>query len=906
MSPRDGASHGGEGSTATGGGAQSPWRRAREIFESLIDLPEGSRDAALAAQCGEDEGLAARVRRLLDADRGTGGFLEKPAVDAVVSASAMVGRTIGRYRIVGLVGTGGMGRVYEAEQDYPTRRVALKLLGTLGSSEAVRRFNYEIRALARLRHPGIAPIYDAGVHEDEATGARVPYFAMELIAGGAPITEHAWGRGLTTKERCDLIARVCEAVHHAHQRGVIHRDLKPGNIIVDAQGVPRVIDFGVAREAEVDAGSGGGVTSAGQMVGTLSYMSPEQCGSSGGEVDVRTDVYSLGVVLFEVLSGHLPYEVSSMPPHEAARVIRDRAPTRLRAEGLRPGSDAEVVARKALEKEPDRRYQSALEMAEDLRRVVAGRAITARPPSAWYQARVFVRRNRTLVASIAAVVLSLVGAVVGTTVALMRARDAERSAQIEARRSGRIADFFKGAFRSANPRAMVEDESVAKPPLERWLEEGRGWGRIDRAGEGARVKDVLALAGSKLGETFPEDPLLRADLGFEIAMVLLSLGENDAGRGVLEECLRLRRLNLPPDHPDLARALAGLATQRSIEGDHGQAMRHHLEAHAICSASLGELHAVTLALNRAAALQMIHFSERRARAVDRMRASEVQVSRWYGPDSIEAWTARYALAEVLMWTGAPDEAEGLARAAVGALTAILGDRHIATTEAKRILSWVLEVREDGLEECERLRREQLMFFESVLGLGSADAYEARSLLYQVLARRGDWAGAAEVSRAQAEYAERTMGYDSYYTVKAKGRLARVLTQMGEGLEEAEALAEEVVRDNDRRTHPAEGWAAYHAGILASARRQLGREGDAVRILRERISAREAAGQSSGWVDGYLWWQLGEALYAMNDAAGAASAARSALMHAGTLDAMHPIRRGAEAFAAKLVPAAPDP
>jgi non-specific serine/threonine protein kinase/serine/threonine-protein kinase len=290
--------------------------------------------------------------------------------------------------------------VYEAEQDNPRRRVALKVIRSgLVSPDLLKRFAQEAEILGRLNHPGIARIYEAGVAEDGQ-----PYFALEHIRGTA-LDEYARHRSLTLPERLELLAKVCDAVQHAHDQGVIHRDLKPSNILVEETGQPRVLDFGVARATGTDLGTTRG-TQTGQLLGTLSYMSPEQVTAHPAAVDARSDVYTLGVILFELLAQRLPYSLDNLPLPEAARVIREQEPARLGAIDKRFRGNVETIVAKALEKEPARRYQSAAELAVDIRRHLKHEPILARPVGVAERAWAWARRRPTLSAAYALATLA--------------------------------------------------------------------------------------------------------------------------------------------------------------------------------------------------------------------------------------------------------------------------------------------------------------------------------------------------------------------------------------------------------------------------------------------------------------------------------------------------------------------
>jgi serine/threonine protein kinase len=274
--------------------------------------------------------------------------------------------------------------VYEAEQDQPRRAVALKVIKPgLVSSELLRRFEQESQALARLQHPAIAQIYEAGT-ADAGFGPQ-PFFAMELVRGQSLLD--ADQRRLSVRQRLELMVKICEGVQHAHQRGLIHRDLKPGNILVDETGQPKILDFGVARVTDSDLGATR-QTDVGQLVGTLAYMSPEQVLADPLELDTRSDVYALGVILYELLAGRLPYELSAQPL-EAARIIREQDPAPLSSISRVYRGDIETITAKALEKDKARRYASAAGLAADVQRYLRDEPITARPPSASYQLRKF-------------------------------------------------------------------------------------------------------------------------------------------------------------------------------------------------------------------------------------------------------------------------------------------------------------------------------------------------------------------------------------------------------------------------------------------------------------------------------------------------------------------------------------
>ena len=345
-------------------------------------------------------------------------------------SSAALPKKIGHYSIKSIIASGGMGTVYLAQQESPRRVVALKVMKKgVASKSALRRFEYESQILARLKHPNIALVYEAGTHDDGEGG--VPYFAMEYIANANTIIEYAKSKKLRTRELLALFAKVCDAVHHGHQKGIIHRDLKPGNILVDSMGEPKIIDFGVAKATDSDMTITTLQTDIGQLIGTLQYMSPEQCDADPHDLDIRSDVYALGVVLYELLCGQLPYDLTGAAIHQAARVIKEQIPERPSKLDRKLRGDVEIITLKALEKERNKRYDSAAALGTDIQRFLNGDAITARPPGLMDVVRSFARQHTKTAATFAGgiivlfIVLLIVTLMWGTTeVALRRARHA--------------------------------------------------------------------------------------------------------------------------------------------------------------------------------------------------------------------------------------------------------------------------------------------------------------------------------------------------------------------------------------------------------------------------------------------------------------------------------------------------
>jgi serine/threonine protein kinase len=400
------------------------YQTIKRVYLEARALSGAEREALLARECGVDRTLRAEVEELLAQEDTLGDFMARPVSAELApeppAAPLSQPERIGAYRILKPLGFGGMGVVYLAEQDSPRRQVALKLLRLdTASATQVGRFEQEAELLGRLAHPGIARVYEAGWTLTE-TGRR-PFFAMEFVEG-RPLTEYAAERALDLSARLKLLSQVAEAVHYAHGRGIVHRDLKPSNVFVDARGEPRVLDFGVARPL----GEGSRATKTGQLVGTLAYMSPEQA-SGRFEITPRGDVYSLGVILYELLTGRLPIATDHVPLHEAVRRVREEEPIPAGAVKKELRGELETILGKTLAKEPERRYASAAELAEDLRFFLEHRPIRARRPTSWYVAWKLVRRHRLLAATVATLfaVLSLAQFVVVQNLRNQREKEAK-------------------------------------------------------------------------------------------------------------------------------------------------------------------------------------------------------------------------------------------------------------------------------------------------------------------------------------------------------------------------------------------------------------------------------------------------------------------------------------------------
>ncbi len=667
------------------------------------------------------------VRRVLSSeDHGQGSGHGEP----LAAGPTRHPTSIGRYRIIRLLGEGGMGVVYEAEQDQPRRIVALKVLRSgFSSEERLRRFRHEAEILGRLHHPGIAQIHDAGAADD--SGDSIAYYAMEFI-DGRRLNEHADARGLDRQQRLALLAEICDAVQHAHDQGIIHRDLKPGNILVDSQGRPRILDFGVARATDCDAQVTTLRTDIGRLIGTIPYMSPEQVTGDSRRIDARCDIYALGVIGYELLAGRLPYELRGRIVPEAARIIRETDPVRLSSVDRALRGDVETIIAKALEKDPQRRYASAAEFAADVRRYLRHEPIAARPPSTLYQFNRFARRNRAVVAGAAVAGLGLlVGAVVAVWQAVEATRERDR-ARVQARKAQQISGFLRDMLASGSPidtrhdltvREMVDraaaglrDDRPADPEIEASIRRTLGdtYTGIGLYAEGEKqlraaaelfdqavgrghpdavsARFALAYTLSLMGD-FPEaealisDELSRLDAGSPDTDVLRATGldqlveilreKEDIPRAaaVCQDAVALHRTLRGDQHPHFARQLCLLGALRHASGDRPageQATRQALE---IQLRVLGRAHRDT-----AWTMQCLGYLLRTSGQLEEARKwlnEALNVQREiFGEDHVEAAHTLTALAWLADESGDPVEAERLHLDSLAMRHRLLGESHV--------------------------------------------------------------------------------------------------------------------------------------------------------------------------------------------------------------------------------------
>ena len=735
--------------------------------------------------------------------------------------------SIAGYRIVGLLGEGGMGVVWEAEQERPNRRVALKVMRRDHRVDDLHRrlFLREAETLARLKHPNIAAIYASGHTEDGHD-----YFAMELVQGRTLGQWLAERPPLLDSEelglRLHLFRTICDAVHYAHQRGVIHRDLKPANIIVtdapetisghsSGSGLPtvKILDFGLARIVDANVAASQ-VSEIGMIKGTLQYMSPEQARGDVAAIDVRTDVYALGIILYEMLTGRRPYEVNRAALAEAVRVICEDKPLPLRESwsGVRkPDPDLETIVNKALEKEADRRYGSAAALADDVGRYMDSQPIQARPPSAAYQLRKMVQRNR-LAAGFAATLLLLVVAfaAVATVQARAVARQRDR-AEAEAAKAQAVNQFMRETLSAANP-----------------------WG----AGYNVSVVEALDQATKKISSSFTGQPLVEAEVRHTIGNAYNNLGRYDRAKPLLEAAAETRTSLLGRNDPETIESLAALAQLAWRDSRFDEAITRTRELLDLRRRVFGDPSSevgVTLDFFGRLLTDAGHYEEADRTIKDALAMSlelhgeeSVEVASCYQSQAVleQLWRQDYALAEEL------------SRKELAIRRAVHPTDTLETSSALNNIG-IFVMLQGRLEEAASLLTEDVDMIRRLAGDRHPELAKGLENLGNVYYRLGNYDRTLELLGQVITIRREVLGDDSPEVARTLTNMGTVYRKAGD-LEKAESSLREAVSRMERAYGPDHTDVASTHRSLGFVLRDRGKLGDAEAELRAALAIAERA------------------------------------------------------------------
>jgi eukaryotic-like serine/threonine-protein kinase len=734
-------------------------------------------------------------------------------------------QSIGPYRLIQLLGTGGMGEVWRAEQTEPFHRtVALKLIKAgMDTKAVVARFDSERQALALMEHPNIAKVYDAG-----ATAEGRPYFVMEYVPG-VPITDYCDRHRLPIKERLELLMRVCEGVQHAHQKAVIHRDLKPSNVLVeelDQKPVPKIIDFGLAKAAGPRLTEMTMFTEVGAMVGTPAYMSPEQADRNERNIDTRTDVYALGVILYELLVGDLPFGVPEL--REAGmeamlQKIRQQEPTRpsikIKSSGdssrdaaTKRGEEPQTLARhlrgeldwitmRALEKDRARRYGSPSELAADLQRHMQNQPVLAGPPTAIYRAGKFIRRHRFGVAVAAGALVLLLAFSITT------ALQARRIAR-ERDRANRITEFMVGMFK-------VSDPNEAK-------------------GNVVTAREILDKASKEITTGLSGDSEVQSDLMQTMARTYANLGLFSLAHGLAQTALENRQGTLGPENPKTLQSMNQLGWILDREGRDNEAEKLTRQSLAIEKRVLGSEDTLTLeAMDNLAVILEKQGEYKEEEALERELVAIRR--RRFGPENLSTVRSMANLATSVRLLGRTAEAEQMYRNTLEIEQRVLGREHPQTIATMHNYANLLD--EQGhYAEAEKLYRETLAIESRVLGPDHPDTADTMMTLGNALAYGpGNTAEAEALYRKSLAIQQRVLGPDHPATIRALEGLANVLSTEGH-YAEAEKLHRQILSIRQRTLAPEHTDVLLSKYNLADVLFREGRLPEAEKWFRETLEA----------------------------------------------------------------------